>query len=488
MKCGRVWGALVSVWVFAATASNATELHVRWADGRRAAPITIERLAPDSDEYYVSADALAEALSLERFWRPEVRKLVLKVGERRIQVTIATRLVLDGDEEVLLREPVLYRRGSVMLPLEFLERVLAPRLGEGARFERANFDLVLGLRGGDVVAIEYEPFADATRVRVRLTKSFDYEARATSRQLIRVRLEGARIDPAALVADRPAPLVRSVRAEQAGNAAILYFELEGGAGHADRTEDGGRTIVLDLQGGSAGAIPPPISLATPSLRRMAAAPDSFDVIVLDPGHGGFDRGAHAGGIDEPDVVLRLAQAMAPILERDLGVRVVLTRDTDATLAAASRAEMANRAGGDVLVSLHCNTWFDARARGFEVLYAPPSRSTAADAAVAAHRRGGTDFVPWNVAHAPYVEASRELAQAIAAAWTQSEGSGGRGARAADIEVLQGATMPAVVLELGYLTNAEDRAAMAGADFAARVARVLVAALASRAGAVPEGQP
>jgi N-acetylmuramoyl-L-alanine amidase len=478
----RRWGVHAAlglcVWWLAAGVAAAAELHVRWADGRRAAPLAIERPASDSDEWYVSADALADALALERFWRPEARKLVLKVGNHRIQVTIATRLVLDGDDEVLLREPVLYRRGSVMLPLEFVERILAPRLGEGARFDRAALDLVLGRSAGDVVGIDYEPGTDATRIRIRMSHAFEYRAQATSRQLVRLRFDGAEIDPVALAADRPAPLVRSLRAEQAGTAAILYFELEGSAGFADRSEDGGRTVIIDIQRGAAPA-PPPISMHAPSLRALGAAvADSFDVVVLDAGHGGFDRGARVAGLDEPDVTLRMAMALRPILERELGVRVVLTRDGDATLAAASRAEVANRAGADVFVSLHCNTWFDPRAHGFEVLHAPALRSTAADAVLASSRSGVTDFVPWDVAHAPWAEASRRFAADLAAALAQELGSSGRGARGADLEVLQGATMPAAVVELGFLTNADDRAAFESPDFTARVGAALVTAIAS----------
>jgi N-acetylmuramoyl-L-alanine amidase len=478
--CRRMVGIALAITIAAAGPAAATELGLRWADGRRAAPIPIERLAPESDEFYVSANALAEVLALERFWRPEARKLVLVLGERRVQVTVGTRLVLDGDNEVLLRENVLYRRGSVMLPLEFLERVLVPHLGAGARFERRELELIVGRTTGDVAAVEYEPGPDGTRVRVRLLQPVQYRAQATSRQLVRVRLEGAQIDPVALAADRPAPLVRSLRAEQSAGAALLYFELEPGAGgFLDRSDDGGRTIILDLQRGAAAG--PAVATAgqAPRLRLMPDAADSLDVVVLDPGHGGFDRGARAGGLDEPDVTLQLAQALRPILERDLGVRVVLTRESDATLSAGSRAELANRAGGDVLLSLHCNAWYDPHASGFEVLYAPLVQSTAADAALASARRGVTDFVPWGVAHMPYVEQSRTLAQAVAAALESAFGGMGRGVRAADLDVVHGATMPAIAIELGFLTNADDRRRLGDHEFPAKLGAALASALRAR---------
>jgi N-acetylmuramoyl-L-alanine amidase len=280
--------------------------------------------------------------------------------------------------------------------------------------------------------------------------------------------------------------VRSLRAEQSAGAALLYFELEPGAGgFLDRSDDGGRTIILDLQRGAAAAVA--TTGQAPLLRLVPAAADSLDVVVLDPGHGGFDRGARAGGLDEPDVTLQLAQALRPILERDLGVRVVLTRESDATLSAGSRAELANRAGGDVLLSLHCNAWYDPHASGFEVLYAPRVQSTAADAALASARRGVTDFEPWGVAHMPYVEQSRALAQAVAAALESEFGGMGRGVRAADLDVVHGATMPAIAIELGFLTNADDRHRLGDAEFPAKLGAALASALRTRKQAT-ERQP
>src|SRR5262249_1607336 len=153
-------------------------------------------------------------------------------------VTVDTRLVIDGDEETLLRVPVLYKRGSVMLPIEFVGRVLVPRLSGGARFDRAQLELVTGPSRADVTARDREPTPDGARVRPHVSKPLAYEAETTSKQMVRVRISDERIDPVTLAADRPAPLVRSVRAEQRGRDAALYFELDGQvAGFRRSTED-----------------------------------------------------------------------------------------------------------------------------------------------------------------------------------------------------------------------------------------------------------
>src|SRR5262249_32385839 len=157
--------------------------------------------------------------------------------------------------------------------------------------------------------------------------------------------------------DRPTPLVRSVRAEQRGADATVYFELAPDCtSFTSRTEDDGRTIVLELRRGTS---PPPVASRAPVLRDMvdaSGASDGLDVVVVVPGHGGFERGARGNDLEEKNVTLDFAHALQPVLERELGVRVLLVRDGDQTLAPESRDEAANRNLGDVFLSLHCNAW------------------------------------------------------------------------------------------------------------------------------------
>jgi N-acetylmuramoyl-L-alanine amidase len=463
---------------WAAVAQAAPELRVRAAGGRVAATLPLERLQQGSEEWYVGANGLAEALVLDRFWKPETRKLVLRSGDRRIQVTVDTRLVLDGDQETLLRVPVLYKRGSVMLPLEFVERVLAPRLGSGARFDRAQLELVTSSSDVDVIAVMGEPSETGARTRVRLARELPFHAESASGRMLRLQVTGARLDPVALAAERPAPLVRIVRAEQRGNDGLLFFELEPEFGaFTSRSEDDGRTIVLEITRrdetvssvGSRAAV----------LRELvdaSTAADSFDVIVLDPGHGGFDRGASASGLEEKNVTLDLALALQPLLANALGARVLVVRSGDETTSAESRAEFANRSLGDVFISLHCNAWYGDGARGMHVAYAPLQRTTAADAALASMRRGVADFAPWSTAHLPYVDRSRRLAEVLVQELSGRSPVPVRAAEASPLEVLLGAAMPAVVIEAGYLTNADDARALAGGGFARQLAEGIAAAL------------
>jgi N-acetylmuramoyl-L-alanine amidase len=468
MKRALRAAVLCLVALAAVRAAAAAELTLRAGDGRRLESLPLERLEDDSDELYVSANALARVLQLERFWKPETRKLVLKTADRRIQVTVDTRLVLNGDADALLRVPVRYRRSSVMLPLEFVERILVPALGD-VRFDRQTLELRTQSPSSDVAGVDYETDGAATLLRVRLRQARRYRVQATSRDLVRLTLSGAVVDPLALAADQPTAGIRSVRAEQSGETGVLYFEVQSGIERVqDRTEDGGRTILVTVHHPAA-SVPAARPGPAPDLPRMASAPDSFDLVVLDAGHGGFDRGVQGSGLVEKDVNLWLVQQVQPLLQNDLGVRVLLARSDDQTMAVERRAEIANVARADLFVSLHCNAWYDAGARGFEVFHAPPpAAGTVAPA--------GIDFVPWSQAQGPAAPRSQAFAEALQAELGRLLPSPNRGAKPADVELLRGLTMPAVLIEVGFLTHAGEAAQLMQPEFAAALAGGIAAAV------------
>ena len=469
--------ALALLVGLAARVEAASELRIRTAAGRVLGSLAVEKLQPDSDELYVASNALVDALDLQVVWKPETRILTLAAGDAQVQVTVDTRLVRDGDQETMLRVPVLYKRGSVMLPLEFVSRILAPHLGRGASFDRTTLELVTAPVDADVLGVDAAAVPDGAQLRLHLAREIGYRAEMTSKSMLRVQIPSARLDPVALAADRPTPLVRSVRAEQRGADATLFFELAPECtGFTSRAEDDGRTIVLELRRGTS---PAPVAARAPVLRDMvdvSGASDSFDVVVLDPGHGGFDRGARGNDLEEKNVTLDFARALQPVLERELGVRVLLVRNGDVTCSPETRAETANRNLGDVFVSLHCNAWPNTSARGMQVSYAPLERSTMADAALASSHRGVTDFVPWQAAHLPYADLSRRLADLVAAEFGSRLDVPTRPVRPAAIEVLEGAAMPSILIELGFVTNGDDAHHLKDPEFQTQVADALVAAL------------
>ena len=95
---------------------------------------------------------------------------------------------------------------------------------------------------------------------------------------------------------------------------------------------------------------------------------SVSRIVIDAGHGGHDPGAQGNGINEAELTLDVALRLQKLLEKQPGVEVVMTRDTDVFIPLEERTAIANREGADLFLSIHANASRNAEARGIETYF------------------------------------------------------------------------------------------------------------------------
>jgi N-acetylmuramoyl-L-alanine amidase len=460
--------------------AHAERLVVLHEGGTRSYALNLVQLEPGSAEWYVSANELARALDLERFWKPETRKMVFKVGDRRVQVTVDTRLVLSGGEDVLLHVPVRYQRGSVMLPLEFVEVALVPASEERWTYDADEGTLRVGRGEQDILGISYRTVQGDTEIRVSMRRGFRYRTEAGSSRIVRLRIFGARVDPISMAEEAPAPLIRTVRAEQLEGEATLYFELDRDVdGYEDDEEDGGKTIVILLRR-PLDPVPRP-EFKLPAASDPVAVGDnesgSCRVLILDAGHGGYDDGVRVPGVSEKNMTLEITKKMKPFLEDRLGMRVELLRRGDRALTADRRAELANKEQGDILISVHCNGWFDDTANGFEVLFVGPRDMLQSEEMMTATTpEAAAVFRPWDTAHLPYAGQSQVLAQMLQIEMGRALPIANRGAREANIEFLKGLAMPAVMLEIGFLTNPQEAAVLSDPSYPEALAAAIAAAV------------
>jgi len=169
-------------------------------------------------------------------------------------------------------------------------------------------------------------------------------------------------------------------------------------------------------------------------------------VVLDPGHGGTDPGAVGDhGLLEKDVVLAVALICKEVFAQDPAVECILTRDTDTFITLSNRTKIANGANADVFVSIHCNGFHKSTARGFE-----------------SFRLSG------NPATGPSGRLQEALHKRLAALFT-GMGSPDRGVKEASFQVLRQTQAPAVLLELGFVTNPYDAVLLRDSRFLDRLA-------------------
>ena len=91
-------------------------------------------------------------------------------------------------------------------------------------------------------------------------------------------------------------------------------------------------------------------------------------IVIDAGHGGHDPGARANGLNEAELVLDVAQRLRKLLQKQPGIEVAMTRETDVFIPLEERTAIANREGADLFLSIHANASRNPKARGVETYF------------------------------------------------------------------------------------------------------------------------
>ncbi|MEO1015885.1 MAG: N-acetylmuramoyl-L-alanine amidase [Pseudomonadota bacterium] len=192
------------------------------------------------------------------------------------------------------------------------------------------------------------------------------------------------------------------------------------------------------------------------------------VVVIDPGHGGTDPGAiGAGGTKEKSVTLAAAKALKARLEAAGGYKVVMTRSGDQRLALQERAPIARSAGADLFISIHADALKDRSVRGASV-YTLSEEGTQRSAVVAEEegdlvvfdvdlRRTDPDVrgILFDLAHEHTGSRSDQLAELIVAKLGGVTPLLNNTHRRGDLRVLLAPDVPAVLLELGFLSNADD---------------------------------
>lgn len=233
-----------------------------------------------------------------------------------------------------------------------------------------------------------------------------------------------------------------------------------------------------------------LSLACALALPAAAEQQGALVVVLDPGHGGAwpHDGAHGGrGLHEKVIALQVAQKTKEFLEAR-GATVILTRDLDEDIPLADRVRIANEAGADVFLSIHCNameTREDRKVtRGVETYFLSPDPTDAEARMLAQLENGGPEAVPLPKANDPVMgilndlalgqarNDSAALAQIVQEHIVRGTRAPSRGVRQAPFLVLSGTKMPSALVEIGFISHPREGRLLGGEKYQAVVAEAL----------------
>ncbi len=226
--------------------------------------------------------------------------------------------------------------------------------------------------------------------------------------------------------------------------------------------------------------------------RVSPWLDEFDCVVLDPGHGGRDPGAVGpSGSYEKDRTLEIALLVRDLIQLQLpGIRVVMTRETDEYVSLGARTRLANAEHADLFLSIHCNASTRSAANGFETFFLSRARSDDARAVEMLENQAiefdeveltfesdPLSFLLADIAQNVYLNASSGLAARMQSSLDTSwPGRSNRGVKQAGFYVLRGAYMPAVLIEVAFISNRIEEELLKSLDFRYHSAQAIVAAV------------
>ena len=452
-------------------------------EGRRALPTRVF-----SGQEMFAVEDLARLFNLTTKEDTIAGGLAITVRGQSILLSPNQEIASVAGRLISLPAPPAREGGAWFVPVDFVSRALAPVVGTPIELRKPSRLILLGDIRMPRVAGHIEQLGALARLTLDVAPTTKYAVTQEGNRLL-VRFEADALD-ATLPASPVPDLIAGVRPEGPAAVAVELGPRFASFRSSDLAGDrGGLRIVIEVVAKTSDApaapLPAPPADAPPPLLDLVPA-GTLRTVVIDPGHGGGDRGVRGGGSEEKEITLAVARRLKRALEGRLGVRVILTRDGDEALGLDERAAVANNNKADIFISLHANASVRAAAAGAQVFYLSLEEygDEAQRAALAPPETlpvfgGGTrdiEVVAWRLAQARHIARSATLAKTVEAALRGRVSMNARALQQGPLRVLVGANMPAVLIEMGFLTNPAQATQLTSEAYQNAIVQALVDAV------------
>jgi len=376
---------------------------------------------------YVSLKSVAELLHLGYIMDNTTQQLHLTEGVRRFVLIPDVRTIEYGDHYYHLPFAPVYRNGEVYFPVQLITTTL------GSAFEKLVF--IKSVTEIPLInKISLLSRADSTVLKFAWAGDIDFDVRFATRRAV-IEIDGIYKEKPVL---KPKGAVTEVRLTP--HNTYTTNELD--------HEDINSVIERDDE----------VVFFKKVSKKVA-------LIVVDAGHGGIDPGAVGKkGLYEKDVNLAISKILRDFIEDSLEIRVILSRDRDVYLSLKERTNIANRNAADMFLSIHCNAHLKGPPRsGFETYFLSEAK-TGEERAVAALENASLkfdnlmtpsddlSFILYDLAQSAFLDESNHLAENIQISAEKHLKIPSRGVKQAGFYVLNGAFMPAVLVECAFISN------------------------------------
>ena len=422
---------------------------------------------PKSKLIYISAKDLARSFTSKLYENTERKKLVLYIAGRKIKISGNSSYIMIDDKPYQMPQITRVESNDLYVPAEDFLGILKATILPGINFDSRKEFLDIDIIRFNITGIHIDVKSNGTIIRLTTKKPFserNISSFINKHGWYYLTVAGAMVDTTTLNAGLSRGVVRRIESDQIGKTAQVAFKL-------------GKEVISHEWYQSLDPNEIVITLRTPLGKVDEYIEDvkerwRLDTVVLDAGHGGKDPGSQGKyGTKEKDVVLDITKRVGRLLEKNSGIKVVYTRDEDVFVPIIDRTKMANDTNGKLFVSVHANANKNRKIQGFETYLLRPGKSE--DAIEVASRENavikleektgqydnltGENLIMATMAQSMFMKESEDLAAIIQMELDKRLNTPNRGVKQAGFYVLIGASMPNVLVEVGYLSNpAEEK--------------------------------
>ena len=450
-------------------------------EGRRPVPTTVV-----SGQELIALDDVASLFQVVVREDAAAGGITLTYKGRTVVVSPDQPMASVNGRVISLPSPAVRTGRRWLVPVELLPRALAAIYDAPIELRRPSRLLLLGNVRVPRITARIDAVGPPTRATIEIAPAMPTA----------VAVEGGRvtvrIDADALDTTFPGGggLIDSLRAgDQPGTIAIILSPRYVSARAVPTTADNVTRVAIEVTAAPAVTESAPAPAAAPSglPTNAGGAGGTLQTIVIDPGHGGDDTGVRAaGGVMEKQITLDVARRLKTLFETRIGARVILTRDDDRAVSVDERAAVANNSKAGLFLSLHMNAALSPEVAGAEIFDLKLDRegeaarqAAAADVVELPVFGGGArpiEVLRWDLAQVRHLESSAVFKAMLEEELRKHIPMGPRPVQQAAMRVLAAVNMPAVLVEMGYLTNAGQAQAAQSIEFQSLVAQALFDAM------------
>lgn len=328
----------------------------------------------NKDVVYFSFSELVDVLGGTLDWKIIGHRVTYTDGLNRFEFLIGSPYFTLNDSVYNLTYPVDLSEGRLYLPVTTfiprLDQVAQQKVTWDGRAEILRIDSDIY----NVTDLSIEAKANGVLIEIFLSKSMPYEIFITEGDWINVSIRDGILNRSRILSRLDRRYVYKLKAHQVAGAGQVSIRLRRPVQtwHHRLLSDPPRIQISVVDEG--------FQIDSADTGPQIGPDEKIDVIVIDAGHGGRQYGAVGpGGTREKDIALDIAHKLAKLIRKDKQFQVIMTRDRDKTVSLEERADIANKAGCDLFISIHANSSTKRHVRGWNVFFLAPARNDSARA-------------------------------------------------------------------------------------------------------------